>query len=143
VETVGREGFSICIPKNHALAIKPAITAIDLHGEMMFWIPRSMHPGFYKRVVKYIRSVGAQPILKEVDAMTHALSFVAHGFGLAMLPRSAARISYTGVVFKPLSDRYLWIETVLFMRRDQRQGNLKELTDLLLSRLLSLKAEIN
>lgn len=39
---------------------------------------------------------------------------------LTMLPRSAARVSRTGVVFKSLADRYLGLETVLFMRRDQR-----------------------
>jgi DNA-binding transcriptional LysR family regulator len=140
---VGREGFSLCIPKNHNLAQKPAVTVLDLDGEMTFWLPQSTHPGFYKRVVKYIHSVGAKPVLKEVRAMTHALSFVAHGFGVALLPRSASRISHTGVVFKPLSDRYLGIETILFMRRDQRQGKLKEFIDELLVRLLSLKAEIN
>ena len=143
VQPVGREGFSVCLPKNHSLARKTVVTAPDLHGEMIFWIPRSMHPGFYGRVVKYIRSLGAQPIFKEVRATTHALDFVAHGLGLALLPRTAARISHTGVVFKPLTDRHLGIETVLFMRRDQRYGQLKDLVDDLFSRLISRKAEIN
>jgi DNA-binding transcriptional LysR family regulator len=143
VQPVGREGFSVCVPKNHALARKAAVTASDLHGEMVFWMPRSIHPGFYRRVIKYIHRLGAEPVFREVRATTHALSFVAHGFGLALLPRSAARISHTGVVFKPLSDRHLGIETVLFMRRDQRYGSLKDLVDGLFSRLLSLKVEIN
>ena len=143
VQPVGREGFSLCLPRNHSLARKAVVTALDLHGEMIFWIPRSMHPGFYGRVVKYIRTLGAQPVFKEVRATTHALDFVAHSLGLALLPRSAARISHTGVVFRPLTDRYLGIETVLFMRRDQRYGQLKDLVDDLFCRLLSLKAEIN
>jgi len=143
VHPVGREGFSLGIPKNHVLAQKTAVTVGDLHGEMTFWLPRSTHPGFYKRTVKYIHSVGAEPVLKEVRAITHALSFVSHGFGIALLPRSASRLSHTGVVFKALSDRYLGIETVLFMRRDQRHGRLKEFIDELLMKLLSLKAEIN
>jgi LysR family transcriptional regulator, benzoate and cis,cis-muconate-responsive activator of ben and cat genes len=143
VQPVGREGFSLCLPKNHALARKATVTVFDLHRELIFWMPRSTHPGFYRRVIKYIHSVGAEPIFREVRATTHALSFVAHGFGLALLPRSAARISHTGVVFKPLSDRHLGIETVLFMRRDQRYGALKDIVDGLFSRLASLKAEIN
>ncbi len=143
VQPVGREGFSLCLPKNHTLARRSVVTALDLHGEIIFWIPRSMHPGFYGRVIKYIRTLGAEPVFKEVRATTHALDFVAHGLGLALLPRSAARISHTGVVFKPLSDRYLGIETVLFMRRDQRYGQVKDRVDDLFDRLVSLKAEIN
>lgn len=143
VQVVGREGFSICLPRNHRLAQKPTVTAHDLHGEMMFWMPRSLHPRFYERVVKYIHSLGVKPILREVRGAAHALEFVAHGFGLAMLPRSVSRVSHAGTVFKPLADRYLGVETVLFMRRDQRHSYLKELIDDLFARLLTLKIEIN
>jgi DNA-binding transcriptional LysR family regulator len=143
VYPIGREGFSVCVPKNHVLARKSELTVLDLNGEMVFWLPRSNHPGFYGRTIKYIRSLGAEPILKEVRAMAHALELVAHGFGLALLPRSASHVSHTGVVFRPLIDRYLRIETALVMRRDQRYGPLKDFIDDLFSKLLSIKAEIN
>lgn len=143
VERVGREGFSVCLPRNHRLAQKTGVTAHDLDREMVFWMPRSLQPRFYGRVMKYIGSLGVQPLFREVKGEAHALEFVAHGFGLALLPRSAARITHVGTVFKPLTDRYLGIETVLFMRRDQRYGDLKDLVDDLCSRLLALKIEIN
>lgn len=143
VQVVGREGFSICLPRNHRFAQKTTLTVLDLHGETIFWMPRSLHPRFYRHVVNYIRSVGAEPLFREVRGATHALEFVAHGFGIAMLPRSATRISYSGTVFRPLADRYIGIETVLFMRRDQRQGYLKELIDDLFFRLLALKIQVN
>lgn len=114
----------------------------DLDGEMILWLPRSKHPGFYTQIIKYIQSLGVQPAFKEV-ATIQAVEFVGHGFGLALLPRSTARMSYAGVVFKPLADRYLRIETAIFMRRDQRYGPLKDFIDDFLSRLLSLKTEIN
>jgi DNA-binding transcriptional LysR family regulator len=143
VQRVGQEGFSVCLPRNHRLAQKPGVTAHDLDREMVFWMPRSLQPRFYGRVMKYIASLGVQPLFREVKSEAHALEFVAHGFGLALLPRSAAHITHTGTVFKPLTDRYLGIETVLFMRRDQRYGDLKDLVDDLFSRLLALKIEIN
>jgi DNA-binding transcriptional LysR family regulator len=143
VERVGREGFSVCLPRNHRLAQKTGVTAHDLDREMVFWMPRSLQPRFYARVMKYIGSLGVQPLFREVKGEAHALEFVAHGFGLALLPRSAARITHAGTVFKPLTDRYLGIETVLLMRRDQRYGDLKDLVDDLCSRLLALKIEIN
>ena len=143
VQRVGREGFSVCLPRNHRLAQKVGVTAHDLDREMVFWMPRSLQPRYYGRVMKYISNLGVQPLFKEVKSEAHALEFVAHGFGLALLPRSAAHITHAGTVFKPLTDRYLGIETVLFMRRDQRYGDLKDLVDDLFSRLLALKIEIN
>lgn len=143
VQPVGREGFALCVPRNHALARRSELTVLDLHGEIVYWLPQSGHPALYARIMKYIRSLGAQPVFKEVRALTHTLEFVAHGFGLALLPRSASRVSHTGVVFKPLADRFLGIETALFMRRDQRHGPLKDFVDDLFSQLLALKIRIN
>ncbi len=143
VQRAGREGFSVCLPRNHRLAQKPGVTAPDLDREMVFWMPRSLQPRFYARVMKYIASLGIQPRFKEVKSEAHALEFAAHGFGVALLPRSTSHISHAGTVFRPLTDRYLGIETVLFMRRDQRYGDLKDLIDGLHARLLALKIEIN
>jgi LysR family transcriptional regulator, benzoate and cis,cis-muconate-responsive activator of ben and cat genes len=143
VERVGREGFSVCLPRNHRLAQKASVTVHDLDGQTVFWMPRSVQPRFYGRVMKYIGSLGVRPVFKEVRSSTHALEFASHGAGLALFPRSAARLSHTGTAFKPLTDRYLGVETVLFMRRDQRYGMLKEIVDEFLSQLLILKLEIN
>jgi DNA-binding transcriptional LysR family regulator len=143
VQRVGREGFSVCLPRNHRLAQKSGVTVPDLDREMVFWMPRSLQPRFYGRVMKYIASLGIQPLFKEVKSEAHALEFASHGFGIALLPRSTSHISHAGTIFRPLTDRYLAIETVLFMRRDQRYGDLKNLVDDLLTRLLALKIEIN
>jgi LysR family transcriptional regulator, benzoate and cis,cis-muconate-responsive activator of ben and cat genes len=143
IERVGREGFSVCLPRNHRLAQKASVTVHDLDGQTVFWIPRSVQPRFYGRVMKYIGSLGVRPNFKEVRSSTHALEFASHGAGLALFPRSATRLSHAGTAFKPLADRYLGVETVLFMRRDQRYGMLKEIVDEFLSQLLALKLEIN
>ena len=87
VERVGREGFSVCLPRNHRLAQKVGVTAHDLDREMVFWMPRSLQPRYYGRVMKYISNLGVQPLFKVVKSESHALEFAAHGFGLALLPR--------------------------------------------------------
>jgi DNA-binding transcriptional LysR family regulator len=143
VQHVGGEGFSVCVPRNHPLARKATLTVKDLDRERVFWVPPSAHPHFYDRVTKYFRSIGIEPAFKEVGGQAHALEFAVQGFGLALLPRSAASISRTGLVFKPITDRYLGIETVLFMRREQRYGTVKDFVDDLLFRLLALKTRIN
>jgi LysR family transcriptional regulator, benzoate and cis,cis-muconate-responsive activator of ben and cat genes len=143
IQPVGQEGFSLCLPRNHRLAHKVEITVHDLDREAVFWMPRSSQPRLYGRVMKYIHSLGVRPAFKEVKGEAHALQFVAHGLGLALFPRSASRIAHAGIVFKPLTDHYLGIETVLFTRRDQRYGICKEIIDGLCSQLLALKIAIN
>jgi hypothetical protein len=113
VQRVGREGFSVCLPRNHLLTQKVGVTAHDLDREMVFWMPRSLQPRYYGRVMKYISNLGVQALFREVKSEAHALEFAARGFGIALLPRSAAHITHSGTVFKPLTDRYLGIETVL------------------------------
>jgi LysR family transcriptional regulator, benzoate and cis,cis-muconate-responsive activator of ben and cat genes len=142
VQPVGGEGFSVCVPRNHPLAHKATLTVRDLDRERVFWVPPSAHPHFYDQVTKYFRSLGVAPAFKEVGGQAHALEFAVQGFGLALLPRSAAGVSRTGLVVKPIADRYLGIETVLFMRRDQRYGTVKDFVDDLLFRLLALKTRI-
>jgi LysR family transcriptional regulator, benzoate and cis,cis-muconate-responsive activator of ben and cat genes len=139
VRTVGGEGFALCIPRSHRLVHKAEVTIRDLDREVVFWVPRSLHPRFYEEAMRYILSLGVSPAFKQVQGLAHAIEFAAQGLGLALLPRSAARVSRTGVVFKTLSDRYLRIETVLFMRGDQRYGTVKGFVDDLYSRLLALK----
>jgi DNA-binding transcriptional LysR family regulator len=128
VETVSQEPFSICMPKNHLLAQRPSVAVRDMHGQLVFWIPRAAHPAFYDRTVEYIRSMGAEPVFHEVPSLAHAMSIVASGFGVALLPQSFARLAYAGVVFKTVADRLLQIETAIFARRSIMNGVLQELT---------------
>lgn len=142
VEPIGQEGWAVCLPRNHILAQKAAISVTDLHGAIVFWFPSSMHPRFFRRSVKYIHSLGVSPVFKEVHANIQAIEFVAHGFGLALLPRSAIRLARSGIVFKLLSDRYLKLETALFMREDLRAGPLQDFINDLSFRLRRLGNEI-
>lgn len=142
IRPVGQEGFSICIPKNHPLSRKLTVSVSDLHGELLFWVPRALHPAFYRQVRKYIYGLGVQPVFKEVRARVQGIELVAQGFGMALMPRSTAHLSRPGVVFKPLADRYLKIETLLFTRRSQKPIVHQELIDDLVSRLKALKMEI-
>src|SRR5580698_10612087 len=38
VQRVGREAFSVCLPRNHRLAQKVAVTVHDLNRELVFWM---------------------------------------------------------------------------------------------------------
>ncbi len=139
VKSVAREAFCICIPKNHVLAQRPAIPARDLDGQSVFWIPRRLHLSFYDQIVEYVQNTGAKPIFYEAVSAIHSIDNVARGAGLALLPIGASRLSRSGVVFKPIMDRFLQIETAIFCRRDLLRGSLQDFVLFLVSRLESLK----
>ena len=140
IEPVACEPFCVCVPKNHGLARRPSLGAKDLHGQLLFWIPRNLHPEFYDHTVEYIQSTGANPVLHEVRSAAQAIEIVSHGSGLALLPNVAARLSHTGVVFKPVSDRFLRIETVMFARKELLRGQLQNFALWLLSKLQNLRS---
>lgn len=140
IKPVTRESFCLCVSKNHRLAKQPSVLAREMDGETVFFLPRVVHPGFYDRILGYIESTGATPALREVLSLTHAMEIVARNFGVALLPRSASRLSHIGVLFKPVTDKLLWIETTLFLRRVQNQDD--ERNQRFLTALLSrLKSE--
>jgi DNA-binding transcriptional LysR family regulator len=134
-ETITREPFCLCISKNHRLARQASVLAKEMDGEMVFFLPRAAHPGLYDQTVEYIESTGAKPVLREVISFTHTMEFVAHNFGVALLPRSASRLTHMGVLFKPITDKLLWIETALFVRQENTDERLRWFLPELLSQV--------
>lgn len=138
VKSITREPFCLCISKNHRLARQPSVLAKDLDGEVVFFLPRVIHPELYDRTIEYIESTGAKPILREVLSVSHTMEIVTRNLGVALLPRSVSQLSHMGVLFKTVSDKLLWIETALFLRRDQREERTQWLLNALLTQLKSV-----
>lgn len=107
----------------------------DLDGEVVFFLPRAIHPELYDQTIQYMESTGARPVLREVLSLSHTMEIVTRNFGVALLPRSASHLSHIGVQFKPVSDKLLSIETALFLRRDQREERNQWLLNSLLTSL--------
>jgi DNA-binding transcriptional LysR family regulator len=130
-----REPFCLCVPKNHPLAQRPSVSIRDLHAQVMYWTPRTFNPSFYDQVTEYIQSTGAKVVYQQICSITHAIEMVSHGLGVAMLPRTASRLSHSGVVFKNITDRYLQFETAMFARKDVARGSLKDVLQLVVTKL--------
>lgn len=137
------EGFSLCIPDSHTLKNKVRVAARDATNERLYWMPRSVHPAFYDKVTGYLRGVGYDlRNLHEARAILEGIDFAAYRSGVALVPQSAARFQCPGVLFKPLTDKLMRIETVLFVRRDQMHGAVREFVHTALAELQSSKTEL-
>lgn len=132
MKPLAKEGFSLCISKNHRLARKPDIMINQVDGEVVFWVPRSANPHFYDHTMEYVESTGAKPRLREVLSLAHALEIVAQDFGVALLPRSATRLTHAGVLYKPITDKPMWIESTFCRRRDVNDERIQTFLDVLL-----------
>ncbi len=140
VERVAYEPFSVCIAERHRFAAHSRLVARELRNETLVWIPRSLHRPFYDQVMTYLRTLKFDPQrFQEAPTITQALDFAAHGVGVALVPQSASRFQRSGVLFKPLTDELIRIETALFLRNDQVHTSMKDFISVALSGVAALK----
>jgi DNA-binding transcriptional LysR family regulator len=140
VATVAQEHFSVCIPADHRFRDKVRLSAHELVDETIFWMPRSVHPAFYEQITDYLYGVGIHAYnLQEARAIIQGIDLAANKLGIALVPQSAARFQRSGVLFKPLTDRLIKIETAMFVHRDQMHDEVQEFVNAVLAELQSLK----
>ena len=142
IETIARESFCLCLPRGHSLSQRQTIPARELDGLALFCMPEDMHPALYKRTIEYVSSTGAHPRYTEVGSMSHAMELVANGVGVALLPQSASHLSRPGVLFRPIADLNMRIETALFARRELMRGTLRDFTLFLATKFQSVKPRV-
>lgn len=124
---VAREPFAVCLSENHRLARHAKLSARLLLDENIVWIPRSVHRDFYGQIFGYLRSLECiPPRMFEAHTITQALDFAAANAGAALVPRSAMRFTRPGIVFRPLTDQLMQIDTGLFARRDRMHDAVKD-----------------
>lgn len=140
IERVAHEQFCVCIAEHHRLATHSRLAARELSNETLVWIPRSLHRLFYDQIVNYLRTLKFDPRrFQEASTITQALDFAAHGAGVAFVPQSASRFQRPGILFKPLTDELIRIETALFVRKDQMHSSVKDFIAAALSGITALK----
>jgi DNA-binding transcriptional LysR family regulator len=140
IERVAHESFCICVAENHRLATHSRLAARELSNETLVWIPRSIHRLFYDQIVNYLLTLKFNPRrFLEALTVTQALDFTAHGAGVALIPLSASRFQRRGVLFKPLTDSLLRIETALFVRKDQMRSSVKDFIAVAISAIQELR----
>ncbi len=140
IERVAHEPFCVCIAEHHRFATRSRLAARELSNENLVWIPRNVHCLFYDQIVNYLLTLKFNPRrFLEAHTITQALDFAAHGAGVALVPQSASRFQRPGVLFKPLTDNLIRIETALFVRKDQMSASVNDFIDATLSSIAALK----
>ena len=119
-----REPFVLALPAEHPLVQHEAIPLAALEGQPFIEFCPSESRYLYELVAGRLRAEGVAPETVQTLSHTHSiLSLVDAGVGMALVPRSASRLRYAGVVFRPLRDAQgLDVEVHLAWRRGGRRG---------------------
>ena len=105
VGAVLREPFLVALPQAHPLAVRDALALADLAPEPFVSFPEHPAPSYAQSVRRVCEEAGFTPrIAQEVREMQTALSLVAAGIGVALLPASVQNVHRAGVIYRPLSE---------------------------------------
>jgi DNA-binding transcriptional LysR family regulator len=92
-----------------------------LANEQLVLFPRQPRPGWIDVVLEACRKAGFRPaIAQEVQDLSTAVTLVAAGLGIALVPRAARAIRLDGVVYRSLRAPQPTTRLLAVYRRDRR-----------------------
>ncbi|WP_137391165.1 LysR family transcriptional regulator [Rhodoligotrophos defluvii] len=146
IRLVHQEPFVVALPASHPLAQEAALQLAALNGTPLVIFDTEEAPGFRELIMHLCQSGGYSPgKIQEAHQMTTMLCLVASGLGMALVPRSARRLAYEDVVFKPLLDDSPLVELYAVWPRDKAEPLIEELLaavdDVRLAPLIEGRAE--
>ena len=98
------EPFYACLPEGHACSKGRTVKLEDLANEEFVMFGRSASPEYFAMIMDVCRSAGIEPTGNhEVRHWMSVISSVAHGLGVALVPRALKSSNVAGVVFLPLA----------------------------------------
>lgn len=119
VHAVLQEPFLAALPDTHPLTQSEFLHLGELAPEPFISFPEAPKPSYAEAVRLACEGAGFTPIVvQEVREMQTALSLVAAGFGIALLPSSVQHLHRDGVAYRPLLEPAPRTELAVVSRRD-------------------------
>lgn len=119
ITTIHREPFVVVLPQDHVLAKARQMRIAELRNEKFIAYGRRWAPGFYDSIVRLCHAAGFTPnIVQETGEMYTAISLVAAGSGIAILPQSVVLAQSKNVVIKKLPLSVAISEIAIAVRKD-------------------------
>lgn len=114
------------------LRAKTAVALKTVAGMPLIIFPRRIAPAFHDAILGCFRDAGLTPrIGQEAIQMQTIVGLVSAGMGIALVPQSVSNLQRPGVVYRPLAQKNVLVETGLAWRRDNMSPVLRAFLDLL------------
>ena len=102
IEPAWPEAVGLALPRQHPLAARQSIALADLRGERLVFL-RLADSRFARHLWDCCVEAGFTPdVVQQVVESVSLVSLVAAGFGIALVPESAMRLSRPDVAYRPL-----------------------------------------
>lgn len=102
---VQREALVIALPKNHPLAGREAVALGEMKGEGFILFPREARPSYADLVLDACAKAGFSPtIAQQTQEVQTAVSLVAAGLGVTLVPESVRSLRRENVVYKAIAE---------------------------------------
>jgi DNA-binding transcriptional LysR family regulator len=125
-ECVTNDTILVALSDRHPLAKVPKVKLADLVPQFFIEMSAKTHPGAREWLLEICQSAGfAAKILQEADTELTAITFVADGLGVALMPEQIAGLPHAGVLFRPLTPP-LRRESTIAWRADNPSKPLKD-----------------
>jgi DNA-binding transcriptional LysR family regulator len=116
---VQREPLLVALPAGHRLAKVEGLTLADLASEPFVMFPREPRPSYGELLIGYCVAAGFSPrVAQETNEMQTAMSLVAAGIGVTLVPASVRSVRRANVVYKPLGDPGPTTELTMVHRKE-------------------------
>jgi DNA-binding transcriptional LysR family regulator len=103
-QVVQREPLVVALPKGHALTRLETIPLIELAAEPFILFPREARPSYGDLVLDACAKAGFVPrVTQQTQEMQTAVSLVAAGMGVTLVPDSVRTLRRDNVVYKPIA----------------------------------------
>ena len=103
-ETLLEEPVVVALPAGHRLATRHALRLRALADEPFVLFPRDRRPGWSDFVRGLCRAAGFEPrIGEEATELATAMTLVASGVGVTLVPASVRELRRTGIDYRPIA----------------------------------------
>jgi DNA-binding transcriptional LysR family regulator len=114
-----REPFLACLPIDHPAAAKRSVHLKELATEEFILFGRSASPAYFNSILEICQSAGFSPtVIHEVRHWVSVISAVAHGLGVALVPRAMISAHIAGVALVSLDGDKFFSETRCVWKAD-------------------------
>ena len=131
VETVLREPFLAALPEAHPLASRKGLALRELANEPFILFPENPKPSYADAIKAVCARAGFSPqVVQEAREMQTALSLIAAGLGVTLVPASVQNVQRPGLVYRPLADLDATTELTVAYRHDDQSPPLARFLDI-------------
>lgn len=103
VELFAREPLLIALNRDHRAATQARVPLAALAAEPWVLFPRAIAPQLHEQVMRLCRDAGFTPhVVQESREVYTTVGLVGAGVGVTIVPAAAQRMSWRGVVYKPI-----------------------------------------